>query len=255
MAWQIRLYSLGEWDEVGPTIWAAFLGNTHKPSCDLNPSLRSSPSLNMWSSAGKDIVYSFGLPLHALKIKSMLTPKQIIEKTHPAIWIKDKIDFISPEAKWICVVGRDPYQAFIASMKKHAGVQAWYDRVSLSEHNDFLGITAQNVSQFGQALLGSKRRLFQMDCSHERNGADQNDSPDRVLIVHFDDLVQRQAQTLKEVFQFWTCLPFERVSRTCSMRRRFAFEKQALKPAEVNEIDEILRSHNRAEWMKYRPEE
>ena len=39
------------------------------------------------------------LALAYLKIKSMLTQKQIIEKTHPAIWIKDKIDFICPEAK------------------------------------------------------------------------------------------------------------------------------------------------------------
>ena len=189
------------------------------------------------------------LALAYLKIKSMLTQKHIIEKTHPAIWIKDKIDFISPEAKWICVV-RDPYQA-IASMKKHAGVQAWYDRVSLSEHNDFLGITAQNVSQFGQLSLVQKG-AFKWIAHMNQMEQIKNDSPDRVLIVHFDDLVQRQAQTLNEVFQFLDLSPIEPREKGNAKTLR---KKQALKPAEVNEIDEILRSHNRAEWMKYRPEE
>ena len=184
-----------------------------------------------------------------LKIKSMLTPKQVIEKTHPAIWIKDKIDIISPEAKWICVI-RDPYQA-IASMKKHAGVQAWYDQVSLSEHNDFLGITAQNVNQFAQLSLVQKG-AFKWIAHMKQMEQMRIESPDRVLLIHFDDLVQRQALTLKKVFQFLDLPLIEPREKGNATTLR---KKQALKPSEVNEIDEVLRSHKRAEWMKYRPEE
>ena len=184
-----------------------------------------------------------------LKIMSMLTGKMIIEKTHPAIWMKDKVDRISPEAKWICVV-RDPYQA-IASMKKHAGVQKWYERVNLNERNDFLGINAHNVNQFASLSLVQKG-VYKWIAHMEQMERIQLESPDRVMVVQFDELVQKQAHTLRSVFDFLNLSPIEpREKGNASTLRK----KQALEPAEVNEIDELLRSHNREVWIKYRPEE
>ena len=46
-------------------------------------------------------------------------------------------------------------------------------------------------------LLGSKM-AFKWIAHMNQMEQIKNDSPDRVLIVHFDDLVQRQAQTLNE---------------------------------------------------------
>ena len=139
-------------------------------------------------------------------------------------------------------------------MKKHAGVQAWYDRVSLSEHNDFLGITAQNVSQFGQLSLVQKGVFPAKWIAHMKQMEQiEKRFPDRVLIVHFDDLVQRQAQTLNEVFQFLDLSPIEPREKGNAKTLRKSKRSNQRKS---NEIDECVFVHtNRAEWMKYRPEE
>ena len=78
----------------------------------------------------------------------------------------------------------------------------------------------------------------------------QLESPNRVLIVQFENLVQDQASTLKSVFDFLglaTVTPQEKGNQSTLSK------KQELGQNEVNAIDEILRSHKREKWIKYRP--
>ncbi|MDE0870867.1 MAG: sulfotransferase [Flavobacteriales bacterium] len=182
-----------------------------------------------------------------LKVNSMLTNKLIVEKTHPAIWVKNKIDRLLPNAKWVCVV-RDPYQA-AASMKKHAGVKKWYTRVSQNEVNPFLGITEQNRSRFAGLSIAQKS-TYKWIAHMEQMERIQLESPNRVLIVQFENLVQDQANTLISVFDFLGLAP---VTPKEKGNQSTLSKKQELGQNEVNAIDEILRSHKREKWIKYRP--
>ena len=189
----------------------------------------------------------FWVAITYLKFKSILTKKLIIEKTHPAIWAKNKIDRISPNAKWICVI-RDPYQV-AASMKKHVGVQEWYNRIAQNEINPFLGITEQNRRQFDDLSLVQKG-TYKWISHIEQIELIKLESPNRVLLVPFENLVKDQASTLKGVFNFLELTP---VAPEEKGNRSTLNKKQNLGAGEIDEIDEILLSHKRETWIKYRP--
>ena len=189
----------------------------------------------------------FWVAITYLKFRSILTKKLIIEKTHPAIWAKNKIDRISPHAKWICVI-RDPYQS-AASMKKHVGVQKWYNRIAQNEINPFLGITDQNRRQFDGLSLVQKG-TYKWISHIEQIELIKLESPNRVLIVPFENLVKDQASTLRGVFRFLELTP---VTPEEKGNRSTLNKKQKLGPDEIGEIDEILLSHKLEKWIKYRP--
>jgi hypothetical protein len=67
-----------------------------------------------------------------------------LDKSHPNIWIADKIKEEFPEAKFVGIE-RNPF-ATVSSMLKHRGVMKWHrDWKSFPVPNRFLGIDG-NIS-------------------------------------------------------------------------------------------------------------
>ena len=132
-----------------------------------------------------------------LKLLTSISARLICEKTHPSIWVKHKLDRLFPEARWVCII-RDPYQA-IASMKKHCGVQKWYDRLLLDTVNPFLGINAENQRRFEHLTLIEKAAYKWLSQMNQIEKIHQN-APDQVLLINFDDLVNEKKARLRWCF-------------------------------------------------------
>jgi hypothetical protein len=189
----------------------------------------------------------FWLSAIFLKCLTIGSSKVICEKTHPAIWIKAKLSFLFPNAKWICVV-RDPYQA-VASMKKHAGVQKWYQKLPLDEVNPFLGITEENKQNFNRLSLAEKGAYKWISHTQQMEKI-QRESPENVLLVNFNDLVTSQEKTLKLALNFLglsTHTPMEKGEQST------LHKKQALTKEEALSISQILIANNYGQWTSHSP--
>jgi len=69
-------------------------------------------------------------------------PRIYMDKTHPNIWIAEKLHRAFPHARFLGIE-RNPY-ATVASMMKHGGVSAWHRRWrEFPVPNRFLGITEE----------------------------------------------------------------------------------------------------------------
>lgn len=139
------------------------------------------------------------LALRYLRLCSKLTSKVVVEKTHPSVWIFDQILDEMPCAKMIAIT-RSPYEV-VASMKKHEGVQRWYDEVDITTSNPFLGITKANKSNFNN--LSSIEQFTHKWIAHYKQIQElQNRFPNQVLSIHFDGLIKNTQETYDEVCSF-----------------------------------------------------
>ena len=182
-----------------------------------------------------------------LKLLASFNSRAICEKTHPSIWVKHKLDRLLPQAMWLCVI-RDPYQA-VASMKKHRGVQKWYDRLPQDTINPFLGINAENRRGFQHLTLVEKGAYKWLSHMNQMDKIHRN-APDQVLLINFDDLVNDQKATLGTVFQFLSLDPVSPIEQGESSTLE---KKKSLSEKECRAISSILLAGNRGEWAKFNP--
>ena len=182
-----------------------------------------------------------------LKLLASTNSRLICEKTHPSIWVKHKLDRLFPKALWVCVI-RDPYQA-VASMKKHRGVQKWYDRLPQDTLNPFLGINAENRRRFKHLTLVEKGAYKWLSHMNQMDKIHQN-APDQVLLINFDDLVNNQMGALGTVFQF---LGLDPISPDEQGESSTLEKKKSLSEDECLAISNILSAGNRGEWTKFNP--
>ena len=115
---------------------------------------------------------------------SKSTKDYILEKSHPNIWLVEDILKEFNTAKFIGI-RRDVY-ATVASMLNHPGILKWYDELPQDEINNFLGITAENVSYFDALPIESKCALRWK--SHlDRLNALERELPNNVLVINYED--------------------------------------------------------------------
>ena len=79
-----------------------------------------------------------------------------VDKSHPALWIANKIALSVPNTKFI-VTMRSAYGT-IASMLNHSGVQQWFNRWD-GQPNQFLGVTPELVDVYDSLPIVAKCAL------------------------------------------------------------------------------------------------
>lgn len=83
------------------------------------------------------------------------SPRIYVDKSHPNIWIADKLLDAFPSALFVGIV-RNPY-ATVSSMMKHPNVAAWHTRWrEFPVPNRFLGITPENAGAYDGLCLAAQ---------------------------------------------------------------------------------------------------
>lgn len=85
-------------------------------------------------------------------------PRLYLDKTHPNIWIAEKLKKAFPQALF-AGIERNPYPT-VASMLKHKGVLAWHKRWrEFPIPNRFLGISLETAQVYDDIPLASKSAM------------------------------------------------------------------------------------------------
>lgn len=93
-------------------------------------------------------------------------PRLYVDKTHPNIWIAEKLHRAFPNALFLGIE-RNPY-ATVASMMKHGGVSAWHRRWrEFPIPNRFLGIT-EEISKYYDDIPFASQCAMRWHAHHQK---------------------------------------------------------------------------------------
>lgn len=122
-----------------------------------------------------------------------------VEKTHSSIWSAAFLFRCFPKSKMI-IMERDQFSV-LASMKVHEGVNKWYEILPQDKVNPFLGISIENRGTFRDSHVLYKYWVKWK--SHIDMGRKlRKEFPDNVLIVHYENIVLKQLETLQAICTF-----------------------------------------------------
>ena len=135
-------------------------------------------------------------------------PRHYADKSHPSLWIAEDLASAFPEAVFIGIK-RDPY-ATIASMLRHGGVLAWFDRwLEFPVPNSFLGISADDAASYESRGVAAKCAL-RWKAHAEQMGKMQAMLNDRLLVVSYERLVTEPEGSVSSIQSFLRLeAPFE----------------------------------------------
>lgn len=128
------------------------------------------------------------------------SPQHLSDKSHPAIWIAEKLAAHFSDCSFIGVV-RDAAPT-IASMLLHPGVRRWCEEWhKYPIPNRFLGITEENIRWYRQASIVERCALRWL--AHHRELARlESILGDRFTLVRYEDLVSNAAKVLQSLQSF-----------------------------------------------------
>ncbi len=163
-------------------------------------------------------------------------PRLYADKSHPNIWIADRLASTFPEALFLGV-RRDVY-ATVASMIKHAGVMYWIHNWSkFSIPSDLLGITEENVGQYKDLSIAGKCAMRWL--SHTRQLETlQTVLGDRYLLIPYERLQSETDSMLIQLSLFLglrSPIPMPRIKHTSLERWKNELSKQ-----DVRDINDVI---------------
>lgn len=131
---------------------------------------------------------------------SITTTRIYCDKSHPNLWHVEVLLEHFPRALFIGIE-RNPY-ACIASMMKHSGVSAWhFNWRHFPIPNQFLGITEAIASEYETLCLPEKCALRWL-AHHERMNEVQRTIGDKLLLIHYENLVREPKLVLGRLAEF-----------------------------------------------------
>ncbi|WP_156291945.1 polysaccharide pyruvyl transferase family protein [Oceanobacillus salinisoli] len=141
-------------------------------------------------------------------------PKHYADKSHPNIWIAEKLAKAFPEALFIGIQ-RNPFGT-IASMFKHQGVLNWHKKwKDFPIPNPFLGITKKNVHKYEQLSL-AKKCAFRWDAHREKMNELKSTLGDRLHVVSYEALItdtQKELNLIQNFLKLEKPLPLPKVNK------------------------------------------
>lgn len=214
-------YSLGHHPEVRTTVEAA-------PMFGLSTRMALNPALE------RRLFWRLVMAYRWQLLKS--APRLYVDKTHPNIWIAEKLQKAFPRALFIGIE-RDPY-ATVASMMKHSGVSAWHARWrEFPIPNRFLGITPAIAENYENIPFASQCAMRWL-AHHKRMEELRNSLGHALLVISYESFAHDTERTINEVKQFLGLhepIPIPEVKRE-SLNKW----KHQLSPAEVSDIQGIV---------------
>jgi len=178
-------YSLGDHPEVRATV-------EEQPMFGLSTKMALDPGLE--SQLFVKLVQAYKSQL----VKS--APKLYLDKTHPNIWIAEKLKDAFPQALFVGIE-RNPY-ATVASMLKHKGVLAWHVRWrEFPIPNRFLGITEELASTYDNIPLASQCAIRWV-AHHDRMNKLVKDLGGDLLVISYESFVHNPEKVIHTLQHF-----------------------------------------------------
>ena len=140
-----------------------------------------------------------GLLKYKLKKIIKKSTSDVLEKSHPSLWLTD---FLIKEFENSYFIGvyRD-VEPTVSSMLEHNGVLSWYSKLPQNKSNRFLGINASNVETFKKLSLEEKCALRWL--SHKNELFRMKDKyPDRIILIKYDDFLRQPDPYLSKIATF-----------------------------------------------------
>jgi hypothetical protein len=126
--------------------------------------------------------------------------KLFLDKTHPNIWLADKLHKVFPEALFIGIE-RNPY-ATVASMMRHKGVTSWHQ--SWRKYpipNRFLGITSEIAKEYDSIPFASQCAL-RWHAHHIKMKELRETLSKSLIVISYESFVNDTEKTIDELKQF-----------------------------------------------------
>lgn len=128
------------------------------------------------------------------------SPRLYLDKTHPNIWIAEKLKKVFPQSLFIGIE-RNPYGT-VASMMKHKGVSAWHKRWrEFPIPNHFLGITSELVDTYDNIPFASQCAMRWV-AHHNRMNELRNILKDDLLVIYYESFAHNTEKIIYELQQF-----------------------------------------------------
>ena len=143
----------------------------------------------------------FGPLVMAYKWQLLKTTRRLyVDKTHPNIWIAEKLQKAFPQALFIGIE-RNPY-ATVASMMKHSGVSSWHRRWrEFPIPNRFLGITSEIADTYDSIPFASQCAMRWL-AHHRKMNELKNALGDALLVISYESFVRNTKHTIHDLKQF-----------------------------------------------------
>lgn len=176
---------------------------------------------------------------------SSIAPMHYADKSHPTIWIAERLADAFPEARFIGI--RRGQYATVASMLRHSGVMQWiHDWKKLPVPNAFLGIDEETAAIYDELPLAARCALRWK--SHQvRLAYLERRLADRILVLDYETLQEEtrpQLKKIEELVGLGVPIPEPEVKRQSLERWR-----SDLSSAEISDIDRIVESKPSMEWV------
>jgi len=127
-------------------------------------------------------------------------PRLYLDKTHPNIWIAEKLRKAFPQSLFIGIE-RNPY-ATVASMMKHEGVSAWHKRWrEFPIPNRFLGITLDRAKAYDDIPFASKCAMRWV-AHHDRMNELRDTLGHSLKVISYEDFVHNTESITRELQHF-----------------------------------------------------
>jgi hypothetical protein len=167
---------------------------------------------------------------------ALVRTKIYVDKSHPNLWIADRLAQSFPSAKFIAI--RRDVRAVVASMLQHQGVMASiHDWKRYPVPNDLLGITVDNVDEYETLSLAAK-------CAHRWLSHTQRIEKlrptlgPRLLVCEYEDLSQHSAAVLLKLNRF---LDLTTPLATPAIKHASLDQwRQTLRAADLRDIDRVV---------------
>jgi len=214
-------YSLGDHPEVRATV-------------EMQPMFRWSTRMALNSKLERKL---FGRLVLAYKWQLLKSaPRLYLDKTHPNIWIADKLKKAFPKSLFVGIE-RNPY-ATVASMMKHKGVSAWHRRWrEFPIPNRFLGITTELAHTYDSIPLASQCAMRWL-AHHNRMKELRSILGNDLIVIPYESFANDTETQIHELQQFVGLkipIPIPDV-KTGSLHKW----KEQLSDEQINQIESIV---------------
>ena len=172
------------------------------------------------------------LPLIILyyRITSFFSKKHIADKSHPNIWLVEKIMKYVPNSYFIGII-RNPHPT-VSSMLLHDGVSKWIKEwKKYPIPNEFLGITNQNVEQYSKMQLEAKCTMRWIAHRTKFNEIEEK-YPDKFLMIDYEKLfdnAEEQLDKVKLFLELHNDLPLPEIKQESKLKWRSNLNNEQIK--------------------------
>lgn len=168
--------------------------------------------------------------------RSLASPRHLLDKSHPNLWIADRLAETFPNSHFLAV--RRSVYGTVASMLQHTTVRRWVEQwEDLPVPNRFLGIGTDNVEAYRAMSVAGRCALRWL--AHERRLDElQPRLGSGLLQIKYEDLHERTDEVLERLRGF---LGLERPIPAPTIRRESKEKwRSELTERDIADIDDAL---------------